>query len=142
MIALDTNLLVYAHRVRVREHRGARAAVEALASSPAQWGLPWPVAHEFVRVVTGRRDDSTPLAAALGSIERLLATAGCVALAEGRGYWGRVSDLAVRGDAAGTLFYDARIAAICLEHGVRELWSADRDFGRFPELRVRNPLVG
>jgi predicted nucleic acid-binding protein len=37
--------------------------------------------------------------------------------------------------------HDARIAAICLEHKVRELWSADRDFGRFSELKVINPLI-
>jgi predicted nucleic acid-binding protein len=37
--------------------------------------------------------------------------------------------------------HDARIAALCLQHGVRELWSADRDFNRFPALRTRNPLV-
>jgi len=38
--------------------------------------------------------------------------------------------------------HDARIAALCLHHRVDELWSADRDFSRFPELRIRNPLVG
>jgi hypothetical protein len=35
----------------------------------------------------------------------------------------------------------ARIAALCRQHGVRELWSADRDFNRFPGLVVVNPLV-
>jgi uncharacterized protein len=42
----------------------------------------------------------------------------------------------------GPQIHDARVAAICEHHGVRELWTADRDFGRFPGLRVRNPLVG
>jgi predicted nucleic acid-binding protein len=37
--------------------------------------------------------------------------------------------------------HDARVATLCLQHGVRELWSADRDFGRFPGLRTVNPLV-
>jgi predicted nucleic acid-binding protein len=41
----------------------------------------------------------------------------------------------------GPLVQDARIAALCLQHGVRELWTADRDFSRFPALGVRNPLV-
>ena len=41
----------------------------------------------------------------------------------------------------GPAVHDARIAALCLQHGVRELWSADRDFGRFPALKVLNPLV-
>lgn len=41
-----------------------------------------------------------------------------------------------------TLRHDARVAALCLRHGVRELRTADRDFSLFPALRVRNPLVG
>jgi predicted nucleic acid-binding protein len=37
--------------------------------------------------------------------------------------------------------HDVRIAAICLTHGVCELWTADRDFSDFPRLRTRNPVV-
>jgi hypothetical protein len=29
---------------------------------------------------------------------------------------------------------------LCKVHGVTELWTADRDFSRFPGLRKRNPL--
>jgi predicted nucleic acid-binding protein len=43
--------------------------------------------------------------------------------------------------SARRLVHDARVVAICLGNGVSALWSADRDFGRFPALRVRNPLV-
>jgi predicted nucleic acid-binding protein len=42
--------------------------------------------------------------------------------------------------ATGNLVHDAHIAALLLEHGVRELWTADRDFSRFPGLRVRHPF--
>jgi predicted nucleic acid-binding protein len=42
---------------------------------------------------------------------------------------------------AGPRVHDARVAALCLQHGVRELWTADRDFSRFAELRAINPLV-
>jgi uncharacterized protein len=52
--------------------------------------------------------------------------------------WNR---LALAGKVDGPLFHDARVAAICVTHGVRELWTADRDFGRFPGVRVVNPLV-
>ena len=142
MIALDTNLLIYAHRPEAAEHDAAVAAVEQVVLNAGAWGLPWPVAHEFVRVVTGARERPTPLPQALEAVDRLLGTRGCVPLAEGRTHWSRVSDLATRGKTPGSRFYDARIAAICLDHGVRELWSADRDFGRFPQLRVVNPLVG
>ena len=46
------------------------------------------------------------------------------------------------GRIVGPMVHDARVAALCLQHGVRELWSADRDFGRFPALTVTNPLAG
>ena len=62
-------------------------------------------------------------------------------LAEENGYWGHLQTLLKEGQVAAARVPDARIAAICLLHGVRELWSADRDFGRFPTLKVRNPLV-
>ena len=62
-------------------------------------------------------------------------------LGEGAGYWQRLSDLLASSRAAGPLVHDARVAALCLANGVSELWTADRDFGRFPSLKVRNPLV-
>ena len=142
MIAVDTNILVHAHRFESPDHEAARGAVEALASGSGSWALPWPVAHEFVCVMTGPSPTAAPLDMTLAAIERLLETRGCVPLAEGRAHWPRATSLARRGGTAGPRFYDARIAAICLDNGVRELWTADRDFGRFPELRTRNPLVG
>jgi predicted nucleic acid-binding protein len=63
-------------------------------------------------------------------------------LSEGGRHFERLSDLALSGRIRGAMIHDARIAAICLEHGVSELWTADRDFGRFPALKTRNPLVG
>ena len=53
----------------------------------------------------------------------------------------QLRDLAVRAKLSGPRIHDARIAALCLHHGVRELWTADRDFSAFPKLKTRNPLV-
>ena len=64
-----------------------------------------------------------------------------VLLAERGGYWSRLRLLAETGRASGPRVHDARVAALCLGHGVDELWTADRDFGRFRELRTRNPLA-
>jgi len=142
VIAVDTNVLVYAHRREMSEHEAARAALRRLTEEPA-WGLPWPVAHEFVRVVSEPRwfSDPTPLGHALATIAALLGAPGCRALGEGPGHWRRLTEVALAGSAGQAMLYDARIAAICLAHGVNELWTADRDFGRFPGLRTRNPLV-
>lgn len=123
-------------------HERAGEALRELAGARA-WGLPWPVAHEFVCAVTrpGYFTTPTPTEVALDFIARLLVTSGAQPLGYGSGHWGRLVALAVPADARGYGIYDARIAAICLAHGVRELWTADRDFGRFPSLKVRNPLV-
>jgi uncharacterized protein len=62
-------------------------------------------------------------------------------LAETAGYWPVLERLLSAGRVTGAKVHDARIAALCLCHGVAEIWSADRDFTRFPELKKRNPLV-
>jgi hypothetical protein len=62
-------------------------------------------------------------------------------IGEAPGYWEALRTLLERGRAQGTRAHDARIAALCLQHGVTQLWSADRDFGRLPSLTVVNPLA-
>ncbi|MCP9489484.1 MAG: PIN domain-containing protein [Solirubrobacteraceae bacterium MAG38_C4-C5] len=144
MVALDTNILVYAYRPASPHHEAARRAVRAARDTGA-WGLPWPVAHEFVRVVTAAAPTAgkpAPLAAALEEIEGLLSRGGAVALGETPDHWHRLRTIAEMAKASGSRIHDARIAAICLSHGVRELWTADRDFSAFGGLRTRNPLSG
>ena len=62
-------------------------------------------------------------------------------IGEAAGHWQSLRSVATAGKVAGAVIHDAKVAAICVDHGVREIWSADRDFGRFPELKVVNPLV-
>lgn len=144
MIAVDTNLLVYAHRADATEHGAASGVLRGLAEGRARWALPWPCIHEFIAIVTHPRIFSppTPLAAALDQVDAWLESPVVTTLTESTGYWGRLRDQLKAGRVAGARVHDARIAALCLHHGVRELWSADRDFGRFPQLSVRNPLIG
>lgn len=143
MIALDTNLLVYAHRQDSPFHQSASAVLERLAAGAAAWAIPWPCAHEFIAVVTHPRiyRQPTPLAAALQTIQALAHLPQLQWLAETDGYLERLAALAKAAKVHGGAIHDARIAALCVHHGVRELWSADRDFGRYPELKVVNPLV-
>jgi uncharacterized protein len=143
VIAVDTNLLVYAHRAESTFHAESRGLIESLANGSEAWAIPWPCVHEFLAVVTNARifKTPTPLDAALAEIRGLHDQAGAEWLAEGIGYLDRLEALVVAARIHGGAIHDARIAAICLFHGVQELWSADRDFSRFPALRVRNPLV-
>jgi predicted nucleic acid-binding protein len=64
-----------------------------------------------------------------------------VILSESEGYWDKLSALLLSSRVVGSQVHDARIAALCLHNGIAELWTAGRDFSRFPELRVRNPLI-
>lgn len=143
MIAVDTNLLVYAHRHDSPWHEPALAVVTGLAEGLNAWAIPWPCLHEFLAIVTHPRifRPPTPIALAFDQVAAWLESPTLVLLAEGRGYWEALRDVVVAGGVVGPQIHDARIAALCRSHGVRELYSADRDFGRFPSLRVTNPLV-
>ncbi len=143
MIALDTNLLIYAHREDSPFHERALACVTQCAEGAATWALPWPCLHEFYAIVTHPRiyAPPTPLRQALKQIEVWLESPTLVLLAETGMHWSRLRALIEKAALAGPAVHDARIAALCLQHGVREIWTADRDFARFAGLRAVNPLV-
>ena len=143
MIAVDTNVLVYAHREDSPWHERAFACLAALAEGRAAWAIPWPCLHEFLAIVTHPKIYSppSPLQTALAQVEAWLEAPGLVLLAETGGYWPEMRAALVAGRVAGAQVHDARVAALCSLHGVEELWTADRDFSRFPALRVRNPLI-
>lgn len=143
MIAVDTNLLVYAHRKDSQWHVAAESAVRSLAEGSTPWGIPWPCLHEFLAIVTHPRiyAPPTPQAAATAQVEAWLASPTHVLLSEGPGYWEVLEALLKASKVSGGQVHDARIAALCLHNRVSELWTADRDFSRFSALTTRNPLV-
>lgn len=144
MIALDTNILVYAHRKDSQWHVPAERVVRALAEGAAPWAMPWPCLHEFLAIVTHPKiyQPPTPLAAALAQVEAWLASPTHVLLSEDASYWNSLRATLTSARSAGAQVHDARVAALCHHHRVTELWTADRDFSRFTNLAVRNPLVG
>lgn len=144
MIALDTNLLVYAHRDDSPHHVSALDLLGDLARGRRDWAIPWPCLHEFLAVVTHPRIYVPPTSAvsAVAAVEALVATPRLRLLGEGQDHLRQLAALLASGQITGPRVHDARIAAICLSHGVSELWSADRDFSWFPALKVVNPLVG
>jgi hypothetical protein len=143
MIAVDTNILVYAHREDSEWHEAADARVVELAEGRATWAIPWPCIHEFLAIVTHPRvfAPPTPLPAALDQVEAWLESPSVVLLSEANDHWSELRATIEAGRVVGPRVHDACIASLCVEHGVRELWSADRDFGHFPRLRTTNPLV-
>ena len=144
MIAVDTNILVYAHRLDSDSYEEADRALTELAESGRPWAIPWPCIHEFFAITTHPRVFDAPSTSqqAREQIRCWLEAPTLTLLAEGAGYWGVLEELLSESRVVGPRVHDARIAALCLLHGVRELWTADRDFGRFSRLRTRNPVTG
>ena len=144
MIAVDSNLLICAHREESPWHEAAATRLTELAEGKAAWAIPWPCLHEFLSIVTHPKiyDPSTPLETALDQAAAWLEAPGVVLLSEAEGYWEELRAALTSGRVTGPQVHDARVAALCQLYGVEELWSADRDFGRFPNLKTRNPLVG
>lgn len=144
MIAVDTNVLVYAHRVDSPHHARASEVLRELAAGRGTWAIPWPCLHEFLAVATHPRiyrPPTTP-AVAVEAVDSLLALPNLRLLSETTDHGSILAGLLQMPGVVGPKVHDARIAAICLGHGVDALWSADRDFSWFPELRVLNPLTG
>jgi toxin-antitoxin system PIN domain toxin len=143
MIAVDTNVLVHAHREDSPWHEAAYGRVGSLAEGRSPWAVPWPCLHEFLAIVTHPRIfvPPTPLGNAVDQVDAWLESPSLVLLGESEGYWQELKRLLAVGRVAGPRVHDARIAAICRHHRVDELWSADRDFGRFPDVKVTNPLL-
>ena len=144
MIAVDTNILVYAHREDSPFHEPAFQRLSELAEGAASWAIPWPCLHEFLAIVTHPRiyAPPTPLGRALDQVDAWLESPTLVLLAESATHWPTLRALLVSGRIAGAQIHDGRVAALCRQHGVRELWSADRDFSRFAGFAAVNPLVG
>lgn len=143
MIGVDTNILVYAHREDSPFHKSAYDRVTELAEGRAAWAVPWPCLHEFLAIVTHPRiyAPPTPLDVALDQADAWLASPSLVMLGESASHWTTLRSLLVAGRISGARVHDARVFALCVQHGVRELWSADRDFNRFAGLSVTNPLL-
>ncbi len=142
MIAVDTNILVYSHRRDSEFFQAAEDAVRGLSESADHWAIPWPCVHEFLGIVTNRRifKTPTPTDAAIAQVEIWLESPSLRLIGESASYWEHLAQILRDGKITGPKVHDARIAAICKTHGIRELWSADRDFTRMRGIKVRNPL--
>lgn len=143
MVAVDTNVLVYAHRREASEHAVAIALLRALAEGNAAWAIPWPCVYEFFSVVTNPRiwgkASSTP-ADAWRQVEAWTGSPTVRLLAETDDFAAVLARFVMKPRVRGPVIHEARIAAICLAHGVQTLYTRDRDFSLFPELKRQDPF--
>jgi toxin-antitoxin system PIN domain toxin len=143
MQALDTNVLVHAEIITSPFHTVARDLLTHLANGRAPWAIPWPCVYEFLRVITHPRvyHPPMPAGAALGDLRRILGSPSLMLLSETARHAEVMASVLGASGATGNLVHDAHIAALCLEHGVSELVTGDRDFARFPQVRTVNPFI-
>lgn len=144
MLAVDSNILVYAHRREPEEHPVARGELARLAQGSEPWAIPWPCIYEFFSVVTNpkiwKEAASTPKQAA-AQIAAWCASPSLVLLSEPEGFLSVLEPCLARSRTRGPIVHDARVAALCLAHGVEALLTRDRDFSLFPELETRDPFA-
>jgi predicted nucleic acid-binding protein len=142
MIAVDTNLLVYAHRSGCAEHDAARRAIERAANDPAGWGIPAACVLEFWSVVTHPSSagggSSPPMARRF--IEALIETGGAAILPPPPAAIPRCLQLAEQLDMRGPRVFDLHIGLAALEAGATEIWTHDAGFVGLPGIIIRDPL--
>lgn len=141
MTLVDANLLVFAHVEESPQHEAARTWLDAQLSESARVGLPWPSLLAFVRLVSNPRiyRNPEPVQDAWGQVQKWLGAGPCwIPLPTERHF--QILDALMPHAVSANLVPDAHLAALAIEHGL-ELFSADGDFGRFPNLRWQNPLV-
>jgi toxin-antitoxin system PIN domain toxin len=143
VLAVDTNILVYAHRREVSEHAVAVEVVRELAEGERHWAVPWPCLYEFWSVVTNPRiwkEAASRPDQAWAQIEAWLASPSLRLLGETTDFATLLGRFLIRPRVRGAVVHDARVAALCLVHGAEALLTRDRDFSLFEELPTRNPF--
>ena len=141
MIVIDANLLIYSYDAASVHHLKSSAWLERTLASGESVGLTWQTVSAFLRVVTNRRlpGKRVGLPEALDTVQEWLQRPSVRILVPGDGHWPVLRRMILDGGASGPLVTDAQLAALTIEYG-GVLYTADRDFARFPGLRWKNPL--
>lgn len=144
MIAVDTNILVYAQRYELPQNQVAFDLLSDLSEGLEPWAIPWPCCYEFLGVTTNRRawgDSVSTTEQAWRQLEAWTASPSCRQIGETAGFMDTLSEIVIGLNVRGPKIHDAKIAAICLANGVDVLLTNDRDFAMFPQLVTRNPFL-
>ena len=143
MFVVDTNVLVYAADEDAPAHAPCRKALEEWRRQRSAWYTTWGIIYEFLRVTTHPRVLRTPWSArkAWSFVDAVLASSGLAILVETDRH-AAVADQVLHElpHLTGNLLHDAHTAILMREHGIRQIYTRDTDFHRFPFLEVIDPL--
>ena len=141
MILLDVNLLLYAYDAATKEHHRARAWLEQRLAGSDEVGLTWHTILSFLRISTAPRMITSPLELgnAVSIVSDWLSQPSVLIVEPTPEHWQIFMQLIPKTRVRGSLIMDAHLAALAIEHGAT-LCTNDRDFSRFPGLKVEYPL--
>jgi toxin-antitoxin system PIN domain toxin len=136
MRLVDVNVLVAAFRDDAPGHKVCRGLIEEMVDGLLPYGVSDLVLSGFVRVTTHPRvfDPPTPTEDALAFADAYRSGASAVPIEPGPQHWRIFTSMCRTARAKGNLVPDGYLAALAVEAGC-EWVTADRDFGRFPDLR-------
>ena len=141
--SLDVNVLLYASDTSSPKHPEAIRFLEQRASDPDLFCIAWSTLIAYLRIATHPRIFARPLSPddALGNVESLLSLPRVRLLSEGEGFLEVYREVTARFPVRGNLVPDAHLAALLRQHGVRRLYTVDRDFRKFDFLQVDDPFA-
>jgi toxin-antitoxin system PIN domain toxin len=140
--AIDANLLLYASDQESPFHDRAGTLLDEIAIGPEIVYVFWPIAMAYLRIATHPAIFARPLsqADARANLDSLLALPHVQAVGEDDRFWDRFREVADDVRPTGNLVPDAHIVALMLSHGIRTIWTRDRDYRSFSGIRVRDPF--
>ena len=140
---IDVNILLYASDRTSPFHEAAGAFMRDRPRDPDILCLTWPVIMAYLRLATHPRMFTAPMSqsAAVDNVASLVRMPRCRVVTEPEGFLAGYREVAVDVSARGNLVPDAHLAALARAHGVRTIYTHDRDFRRFPFLDVVDPVA-
>ena len=141
--SVDVNVLLYASDASSPKHPEAIRFLQQRAADPDLLCIAWSTLMAFLRISTHPRIFAHPLSPgeALGNVESLLSLPRVRVLSEGEGFLENYREVTAHFPVRGNLVPDAHLAALLRQHGVRRLYTTDRDFRKFDFLEVADPFA-
>jgi len=142
--AIDVNILLYASDTGSPHFERAKAFIESCIAQREIFYVGWPTVMSYLRIATHPAVFDHPLSPdeAMANIESLRSLPHARLLSEDEGFWDVYRAITSEVPTRGNLVPDAHLAALLRSHGVKALYTHDRDFLKFPFLDVRDPLAG
>ena len=141
--AIDVNILLYASDTGSPHFERAKSFIESCIAQREIFYVGWPTVMSYLRIATHPAVFDHPLSPdeAMANIESLRDLPHARFLSEDEEFWAVYRAITSAVPTRGNLVPDAHLAALLRSHGVKTLYTHDRDFLKFPFLDVRDPLV-